>query len=140
MKTTLPEHPRVGVGCIVMDRGRFLLVKSRSGYWSTPGGNLEFGEAPDACAIRETHEETGIRVTNVRFVAITNDIVNETGKHYITIWMRGEPGSTHLSVIDKGEIADLGWFTRDEFPTPLFSYFEHLLAGNCWPSPPLIGD
>ena len=129
------EPPRVGVGCIVIDRDRFLLVKSRGGYWSTPGGNLEFGETPEACAIRETHEETGVHVTNVRFVAITNDIVNDTGKHYVTIWMRGDPVDTRTAVVDVDEIADIGWFGRDALPAPLFSYFENLLEGRSLPTP-----
>lgn len=61
--------PRVGVGCIVARGTQLLLVKSRRGYWSNPGGHLEFGETPEQCAIREMLEETGLHVSNVRFVA-----------------------------------------------------------------------
>ena len=47
----------------------------------TPGGHLEFG-------VREAEEETGVRIKNVSFRAITNDIFTESGKHYITLWMQ----------------------------------------------------
>ena len=49
------------------------------------------GESPEVCAARETLEETGITVSNVEFVAITNDVLADAGKHYLTVWMRGEP-------------------------------------------------
>jgi 8-oxo-dGTP diphosphatase len=131
------DAPRVGVGCVVTNGGRLLLVKSQRGFWSTPGGNLEFGESPADCAARETFEETGVRVTNLRFVAITNDIVNDTGKHYITIWMRGDALSADAQIGDAEEVSEIGWFTRDELPEPRFSYFENLLSGRCMPNPPL---
>ena len=75
--THIPDKiPYVGIGCIVIREGQLLLVQNQRGFWSTPGGHLDFGESPDVCAARETLEETGISVTNVEFVAITND---ETG-------------------------------------------------------------
>jgi orotate phosphoribosyltransferase len=117
--------------------GRLLLVKSPRGYWSAPGGHLDFGESPAACAARETLEETGVRVTNVRFVAITNDVLTDVGKHYVTIWMRGDPGSDEAVIGDASEIAQVGWFAPDELPGPLFPYFRNLIGGHCHPSPPL---
>ena len=64
-----------------------------AGSWSTPGGHLEFGESLEECAIRETKEETGVSITDVKFRAVTNDIFEESGKHYITIWMQGNYSS-----------------------------------------------
>jgi 8-oxo-dGTP diphosphatase len=129
--------PRVGVGCIVMNEGRVLLVQSRrTGRWSTPGGNLDFGESPTDCAVRETMEETGIAISNARFVAITNDIIHDTGRHYVTVWMAGDPDSIALAVQDSEEIAEVGWFDPADLPTPLHVYFENLLAGNTLPLRP----
>lgn len=43
--------------------GRLLLVQQRgSGVWSTPGGALEPDERPAEAVVRETWEETGLRV------------------------------------------------------------------------------
>jgi D-glycero-D-manno-heptose 1,7-bisphosphate phosphatase len=46
--------------------GRVLMVKAKRGFakghWNLPGGFMEFGEAPDAAAIRETREEIGVDV------------------------------------------------------------------------------
>ena len=100
----LDTRPRVGVGCIVMRGDETLLVRSRrSGRWSTPGGNLDFGESPAECARRETAEEAGIALESVDFVAITNDVMPERGTHYITVWMRGEVKAAHISIGDEQE-------------------------------------
>ena len=63
---TYPDRPVVGVGAVVMDGGRVLLVKRRfeplAGQWSLPGGSLEVGESLAAGAAREVREETGLEV------------------------------------------------------------------------------
>lgn len=61
---------RVSVACagaVVRDgHGRVLLVRRGTeparGRWSVPGGRVEAGEAPEAAAVREVAEETGLRV------------------------------------------------------------------------------
>jgi 8-oxo-dGTP diphosphatase len=126
--------PYVGVGCIVVRDGKLLLVCNQSGFWSTPGGHLEFGEAPDVCAAREALEETGITVSNVRFVAITNDVLAELDKHYLTVWMCGDADHA-AQICDTAEITDLGWFSPDALPKPLHIYFENLVVvARLWQS------
>lgn len=38
------------------------------GYWDLPGGGAEAGETPKACALRELHEEFGLRLPAARLV------------------------------------------------------------------------
>ena len=50
----------------VLCSGRFLFLRrsgsnSEGGFWTTPGGKLEKGEAPQIAAQRELFEETGLR-------------------------------------------------------------------------------
>lgn len=90
---------RVGVGAFILESSsqqslgnpRFLIGKRinahGAGSWATPGGHLEFGETPEICAAREVLEETGLKVTNVRFLTATNDIMQADNKHYITLFM-----------------------------------------------------
>ena len=133
----IPEKiPFVGVGCIVVRDGQLLLVRNQRGFWSTPGGHLDFGESPEECAVRETKEETGVGATDLQFVAITNDVLADSGKHYVTIWMRGEADSSVATVMDPAEIAELGWFSPNALPKPLHLYFQNLLAGRCLPRSP----
>ncbi|MFJ4676591.1 NUDIX hydrolase [Kitasatospora sp. NPDC088783] len=48
---------------VVDDTGRVLLQRRvDNGMWALPGGRMELGESLAGCGIRETFEETGIRV------------------------------------------------------------------------------
>jgi 8-oxo-dGTP pyrophosphatase MutT (NUDIX family) len=49
-------------GCIIMDRGKVLLVQETEGHWGFPKGHVEAGETEFETAIRETKEETNIDV------------------------------------------------------------------------------
>jgi 8-oxo-dGTP diphosphatase len=61
-----PERPIVGVGAVVLEDGKVLLIKRRfeplAGQWSLPGGTLEIGETLAAGVARELLEETGLVV------------------------------------------------------------------------------
>jgi len=131
-----PRIPYDGVGCLVERDGKLLLVRDHRGRWSTPGGHLDFRESPAACATRETLEEAGVPVTDIQFVAITNDVLDDVDRHYVTIWMRGEAVQSQISIEDSAEIVEAGWFYPHELPGPLHKFFENLMAGNCMPPSP----
>lgn len=61
-----PERPIVGVGGVLIEDGRALLIRRGSeplrGQWSIPGGTLELGETLREGVARELLEETGITV------------------------------------------------------------------------------
>jgi mutator protein MutT len=61
-----PAHPIVGVGAVIEQHGRIVLVRRRfeplAGQWSLPGGTLELGETLEAGVAREMLEETGLLV------------------------------------------------------------------------------
>ena len=66
MKREYPESPLVGVGAVIIEPGRVVLVKRGhpplAGEWSIPGGALEVGETLREAVVREVLEETGIAV------------------------------------------------------------------------------
>lgn len=57
---------RIGAYSLCLDDlGRILLARLsvlevEVGAWTMPGGGIEFGEHPDAAAVRELEEETGL--------------------------------------------------------------------------------
>ena len=61
-----PDRPFVGVGAVILDGSRVVLVRRASeplaGQWSLPGGAVEAGETLGACVVREMREETGLDV------------------------------------------------------------------------------
>jgi len=66
MAQLYPERPVVGVGGVVIENGRALLIRRGAepllGQWSIPGGTLELGESLQEGVIRELLEETGLHV------------------------------------------------------------------------------
>jgi ADP-ribose pyrophosphatase YjhB (NUDIX family) len=69
MRDRIEDYIDIGVGALIVDEGRVLLVrhkKSRGGYWQgswiLPGGMLRVGETIDDGIIREVAEETGLAV------------------------------------------------------------------------------
>jgi ADP-ribose pyrophosphatase YjhB (NUDIX family) len=61
-----PERPIVGVGAVIVDAGKVVLIRRRyeplKGHWSLPGGTVEVGEALEMALTREMVEETGLVV------------------------------------------------------------------------------
>jgi 8-oxo-dGTP diphosphatase len=64
---------RASVYTVVLRDGNVLLTR-QAGSYNLPGGGMEFGETPEATAIRETFEETGIKVANPRLIACKSNI------------------------------------------------------------------
>ncbi len=66
MAREYPDRPVVGIGGVVIENERALLIKRGSepllGQWSIPGGTLELGESLQQGVARELLEETGLEV------------------------------------------------------------------------------
>ncbi|KAI3297400.1 hypothetical protein DTO002I6_3152 [Penicillium roqueforti] len=112
--------PKVGVGVFVLNAaGKFLIGKRKgslgAGTWGLPGGHLDFGESFETCAIRETLEETGLKIQDVRFLTATNSILKAENKHYITIFMGAvcEDGA-EPQVIEPDRCEGWEWISWDE--------------------------
>jgi 8-oxo-dGTP diphosphatase len=118
------QYPGVGIGVYVLRDGKVLMGLRKghyqSGTWCAPGGKLEINEAFEDCARRETREECGVEIENVRFIGVTNDVDEPTGSHYITVAFAADwkSGDARLTEPDKFERWD--WFRWGELPEPLF--------------------
>ncbi|WP_372644169.1 NUDIX hydrolase [Ancylomarina sp.] len=125
------KRPKVGVGVAVIKEGKVLLGKRKNahgeGTWSFPGGHLEYQESWEDCAMRETLEETGLSIKNVRFGTVTNDIFREEQKHYVTIIMLSDYDSGELQLTEPDKCEKWKWFTWDNLPDSLFVSIENLL-------------
>lgn len=122
MKREFPELPLVGVGAIIIEKGRVLLVKRAhppiQGQWSIPGGVLEVGEMVRDAATREAREETGLIVEPGELLGvydrILRDPANRVQYHYVLIDFLCRPLGGEL--LAASDAADVRWFTNNELP------------------------
>lgn len=82
--------PLVGVGAVIVQEGRVLLVQRGreplKGRWSIPGGLIEIGEMLHEALVREVREETGLEVEPIELVELLDRIHREGERvryHYV---------------------------------------------------------
>jgi len=90
MEREFPLAPLMGVGAVVVDQGRVLLVRRGAeplkGHWSIPGGLVELGESLMSGVVREVREETGLLVEPLELVELLDRIYMEDERvryHYV---------------------------------------------------------
>ena len=81
MRREYPEAPIVGVGAVVIDGTKVLLVRRGNeplkGEWSLPGGAVELGETLQQGVVREVLEETGLVVVPAGIVEVLDRITQD---------------------------------------------------------------
>jgi len=125
------ERPKVGIGVIIMKDNKVLVGKRINAHggntYHFTGGHLEFGESWKECAKRETLEESGIVIDNVKFLTATNDFFKKENKHYNTIFVLSDYISGEPEVREPHKCLCWDWYDWDNLPTPLFTPIENLL-------------
>jgi len=78
------------------------------------------------CAARETMEEAGVEVRNLRFAGVTNDLFRDEGKHYNTIFIICEWESGEPRICEPEKCGGWQWVLWHEMPQPCFSPINEL--------------
>ena len=120
MRREFPSAPLIGVGAVVVDQGRVLLVRRGTepmkGQWSLPGGLVELGEPLLAAVVREVREETGLMVEPVELVELLDRIHRQGERvryHYVIAdYLCRVVGGSLLAASDAEEVR---WVERAEW-------------------------
>jgi 8-oxo-dGTP diphosphatase len=120
MKREYPDAPLVGVGAIIIDDERVLLVKRGheplAGSWSIPGGLLDVGETLRQAVVREAFEETGLTVEVGELLGVYDRIMPDaeqrTRYHYVLVDFVCRRISGELRAAS--DAAEARWFARSE--------------------------
>jgi 8-oxo-dGTP diphosphatase len=120
LRRDYPDRPIVGVGAVVVNQGRVVLVKRGSppllGEWSLPGGVVELGETLRAAAEREAREETGLMVKAGEVIEVLDRIIPGAAGapqyHYVLIDFLCTVQGGELKA--GGDAADARWAAKSE--------------------------
>ncbi len=131
---------RVICRAIVLDHetGKILLVRNKGAdFWYPPGGGWNEKENIECCVVRETEEETGIKIQPVRLLYAQEFRPDNDDVHLELFWFGYPIGPTKLDGIEDlhGIVEEAKWFSREElaemkvFPERLKDQFWNELAG-----------
>lgn len=117
------NRPKVGIGVMILKEGKVLLGKRKGshgeGQYAFPGGHLEYMESFAECARRETLEECGIEIENIRFLLLEN-VRLYAPKHYVHITLVADWKSGAPKVLEPDKCESWDWYAMDATPDPLF--------------------
>lgn len=124
------QRPNVGVGIIIQnEKGKILVGKrkgSHSPYYSIPGGHLEMGETFEEGIKKEVLEETGLIISDVKVISITNNLrtFKENGIHHVSVNMFTNKFEGTPQNMEPNKCEGWFWIKPEEIPKPHFDASE----------------
>jgi 8-oxo-dGTP diphosphatase len=120
MKREYPDAPLIGVGAIIVENQRVVLVKRGHpplvGEWSIPGGALELGERVREAVAREAYEETGLTVATEQLLGVYDRVLRDAGGrvlyHYLLVDFLCRRVGGELCAA--GDADEARWFTPED--------------------------
>ena len=116
------DYVGLGVGAVIVREGKVLMLlrsdacRNNRGLWTIPGGMVETSEGLEDAVRREVREETGLHVTYIEFLCVSDRFFD--GEHWVSILYRcgteGEPSNTEPEKHKRIEWQDL-----DDLPTDI---------------------
>lgn len=122
MRREYPDQPVVGVGAVIVEDGKLVLVRRgvepSRGRWSIPGGAVELGEAVRTAAIREAKEECGLDIELVDdrpvdvFDTMFRDDDGRLRYHYVLLQFLARPKGGALQ--PTSDVTEAKWVPLEE--------------------------
>jgi ADP-ribose pyrophosphatase YjhB (NUDIX family) len=114
-----PARPlSLGAGAVVIDAGRVLLVRNiygvTRGRYLLPAGRVRRGELPDVTAVRETFEETHLRIDIEGLLGIRLWVMDDGEHNYFFMFkarLLSAPGDL---MPNTAEVDDARFFSKEE--------------------------
>jgi len=106
---------------IELPEGIVLIERKNEPFgWAIPGGFVDYGESLESAALRESHEETSLEVTDLRLLGCYSDPARDKRSHNIsTVYVARATGTPSAG----DDAAGLAVFPIDALPEPLC--FDH---------------
>ena len=115
--------PKVGVGGLILHHDKVLLLLRKkapeAGFWSLPGGRVEFMERVEDAVVRELKEELGVEVQIASLLCVTNHIVQAENAHWVSPVYLVQIVSGIPQNLEPEKTAALEWFRLTRLPENL---------------------
>jgi len=110
------DYIGVGVGGVIINGHDEVLLLLRKcspeiGYWTIPGGSVEFGENIEDALKREIREELGVEIKIIKLLNIANHIVHAEKIHYVSPEFLVEIISGTPQNLETQSHSDMKWFS-----------------------------
>ncbi len=105
------ERPFLTVDCVMFHNSTVVLIRRAyepfKGWYALPGGFVEAGETVEEACRRETREETGLIVKDLRLIGVYSDPARDPRRHTVSVAFLGEADISSLKAGDDASAAEL---------------------------------
>lgn len=115
------DYIGVGVGAVILNENNeiLLLLRQRppeAGYWSIPGGKVEFFDTIEDSIIREVKEEVDVDIKIISLIGVTNHIVKKEGVHWVAPTFLTKIVGGQIKNMEPEKHKDIRWFPVVDLP------------------------
>ncbi|KAL2835973.1 hypothetical protein BJY01DRAFT_63055 [Aspergillus pseudoustus] len=96
--------------------------------WYLPGGTIEYGESFESCVVRKAMEQTGLGMDGLRFLTVTNDIIESKGAHHVSAFYEGRVLSdAQPEILKPNKWFEWRWMSWSEIQS---AFHAHMVASE----------
>ena len=126
------NFPLICTDGVILHNEKVLLIKRSikpfQGYWTIPGGHIDYGESSQEALIREIKEETNIDVEIIRLIKLYDDPKRDPWGHIISIAYLCNPLNIDAEFIENEEVESICWNDINKLPENIG--FDHRIMIN----------
>ncbi|MGC4407388.1 NUDIX domain-containing protein [Rhizobium rosettiformans] len=126
------DFPGLGVGLAILRDGKLLLCKRmkapEAGHWNIVGGKVDHMERAEIAARREAEEETGLSIGPIRYLGMTEQLIEADRQHWISLLYVTDDTTGDPQLTEPDKLSEIGWFDLDDLPQPLSVFTQTVLT------------
>lgn len=128
MKKLKPGKDYIGVGggVLIFNKKKEIFlaqrigkVKNEAGWWSKPGGSIEYGEKAVNAMKREIKEEHGIEIDIWGYLPHTDHILKKENQHWLAVNFLADIKKGIPRIMEPEKCNQIGWFNIKKLPKKL---------------------